>query len=108
MSDCCLMQCEWLLFNVMWVIVVYCNVSDCCLMQCEWLLFNAMRVIVVYRQVSNFSTISWWEQGTKWRNDDEVYLMVDQHAKVEFYRVNPLKQEPIGALGSYNLTGTYC
>ena len=41
-----------------------------------------MRVVVVYHQVSNLSTISWWEQVTEWRNDDEVYFMVDQHAKV--------------------------
>jgi len=37
-------------------------------------------VIVVQRQLSNFSAISWWEQVNFQRDDDEVSLVLDQHA----------------------------
>ena len=37
-------------------------------------------VIVVKSQFSNFSAISWQEQNTFWRYDDEVHFVLDKHA----------------------------
>ena len=47
----------------------------------EWLLFNA--------KMSNFSAISWW-------NNDDVLIVLDQHAELDFYSASSLKQQSAG------------
>ena len=43
-------------------------------------------VVVDQRQLCNFSTILWQEQvNCQWDNDDEVRLVLDQHAEFDIY-----------------------
>jgi hypothetical protein len=41
----------------------------------------------------NFSAISWREQVNFHRDDDEVRFVLDQHAELDFYSINALKQQ---------------
>jgi hypothetical protein len=50
-------------------------------------------VIIVKRQLSNFSAISWREQVNFQWDDDEVHLVLDQHAELDFYSASSLKQQ---------------
>jgi hypothetical protein len=49
-------------------------------------------MIVVQRKLSNFSALSWQEQVNFQWDDDEVRFVLDQHAKLNFYSANSLKQ----------------
>ena len=49
-------------------------------------------MIVVQRHLGNFSALSWREQVSFQLDDDEVYLILDQHAKLYFYSASSLKQ----------------
>ena len=51
----------------------------------EWLLFNANSAIC--------SAISWREQVNFQWDDDEVHFVLDQHAELDFYSANSLKQK---------------
>jgi hypothetical protein len=62
----------------------------------EWLLFNANSAI--------FSTaMSWREQVNFQWDDDEVRLVLDQHAKLDFYSTSSLKHDNKKKMCSYNL-----
>jgi len=50
-------------------------------------------VIVVYRQFSNSSAMSWWKQVNFQWDDDEVCLVLDQHAELDFHSASSLKQK---------------
>jgi hypothetical protein len=39
--------------------------------------------------MSNFSAISWW-------NNDDVLIVLDQHAELDFYSASSLKQQSSG------------
>jgi hypothetical protein len=49
-------------------------------------------VIVIKRQLCNFSALSWQEQVSFQWDDDEVCLVLDQHAEMDFYSVSSFKQ----------------
>jgi hypothetical protein len=51
----------------------------------EWLLFNA--------KLCYSSAISWLEQFNFQWNDVEVHFVLDQHAELDFYSANSLKQQ---------------
>ena len=45
----------------------------------------------------NFSTTSWREQVTFWWDDDyDVRFVLDQHAELDIYNANSLKQQSHG------------
>jgi hypothetical protein len=46
--------------------------------------------------IQQFSAISWREQVNFRRDDDEVRLVLDQHAELDFYRDSSLKQQSAG------------
>jgi hypothetical protein len=46
---------------------------------------------VVLCQFSNFSAISWWEQVNFQWDDDEVRIVLAQHAELDFYSASSLK-----------------
>jgi hypothetical protein len=47
-------------------------------------------MIVVQGQINNFSVILWWEEANfQW--DDDVYFVVEQHSKLDFYSARSLK-----------------
>ena len=42
--------------------------------------------------MSNFSAISWREQVTFWRDDDDdVLFVLDQHTELDFYSARSMK-----------------
>ena len=51
--------------------------------------------------MSNFSAISWWEQVTFWRDDDDdVHFVLDQHTWMDLYSASSLKQQSEGRHGA--------
>jgi len=48
--------------------------------------------------VSNFSAILYWEQVTFQWDDDEVHVVLDQHAYLDFYSASSTDQQSIGRL----------
>ena len=53
-------------------------------------------MIVVYRQLTNLSVISWREQVNFQLDDGEVRFLLDQHAWLDCYSANSLKQQSAG------------
>ena len=53
-------------------------------------------VIVAYRQMINVLAISWREQFTFRRDDDDVRFVLDQHAQLDFYIASSLKHQSAG------------
>ena len=49
-------------------------------------------MIVVQRQVRNVSVISWLEQVTVLRDDNEICFVLDQQTELELYSVSSLQQ----------------
>ena len=45
--------------------------------------------------MSNFSAISWREQVTFWWDDDDVFIVLDQHAELDFYSASSLNNSPL-------------
>ena len=56
----------------------------------EWLLFHATSAFLTY------TAISWREQANFQSDDDEVRSILDQHAWLDFYCANSLKQQSAG------------
>ena len=52
-------------------------------------------MIVVEHLVIKLSTISWREQATFRRNDDDVCFVLDQHAELDYYSASSLKQHSV-------------
>ena len=46
--------------------------------------------------VFNISAISWREQVNSQWDDDEVCIVLDQHAELDFYNASSLKQQSAG------------
>ena len=59
----------------------------------EWLLFNA--------KLCYSSAISWLEQFNFQWNDVEVHFVLDQHAELDFYSANSLKQQSADTLSRF-------
>jgi hypothetical protein len=58
-------------------------------------IFTFNRISGIVCQFSNFSAISWREQvNFQW--NDEVRLVLDQHAELDFYSASLLKQQSAG------------
>ena len=57
-----------------------------------------LQMINDLRVLSNFSAtcISWREQVNFQWHDDEIHFVLDQHAVLDFYSVNSLKQQSVG------------
>ena len=53
-------------------------------------------LIVFNATFSNISAISWREQVNFQWHDDEIHFVLDQHAVLDFYSVNSLKQQSVG------------
>ena len=56
-----------------------CHLSDCCV-TLKWTIFKQ----------------SWWEQVTLWDDDSDVYFVLGQHTKLDFYSASSLKQQYFG------------
>ena len=53
-------------------------------------------VIIVLMPNEQFSAISWREQVSLWRNDDDVHFVLDQNTELDFYSANTLNQQSAG------------
>ena len=53
-------------------------------------------VIIVLMPNEQFSAISWREQVSLWRNDDDVHFVLDQNTELVLYSASSLKQQSVG------------
>jgi hypothetical protein len=53
-------------------------------------------VIVVYHQIRNISAISWQEQVTFDRDDNDASFVLDENTELDFDSANSLNQHAVG------------
>ena len=46
--------------------------------------------------MSILSAITWQEQDTFWRDDNDVHFVLDQHTKLDFHSTSSLEREFTG------------